>query len=167
MRLRVLVISLCVIFGLLVQATFLSEMNLFGIGVLPDLVLIVAVSYGLLKGPWYGAVIGVLAGLAADLFAGGVLGPGALAKMATGFTAGLLEKVIFKDNLLVPVLSLFLGTWINEGIFLMVASAFGWHFGPLLDLLLRILAIAACNALLAPLLYRYFYRLEKRLAAAV
>jgi len=166
MSIRPIAITLTVVFGLILQATLLAELNLFGVGIKPDLVLIVVVSYGLLKGPWYGAVIGLAAGLGADLFSGGVLGVGALAKMATGFMAGLLEKAIFKDNLLVPVLSLLAGTMVCEGIFLVVSGALGWYFGPVAPLLLRVVGISICNAGLAPLVYRQFYRLETQLATS-
>lgn len=143
----------------------LAELNPFGLGLVPDLILIIAISYGLLKGPWYGAVLGLTGGLVSDLMAGGsILGVGALARMATGFLAGLLEKTIFKDNLLVPFLSLLAGTLVSETIFLTVNSALGWPLGPALYLIPRVAAIALYNAMLAPLLYRQYYRLELHLA---
>ena len=165
MNTRLIAIALTVVFGLILQATVLAELNLFGLSLKPDLVLITAISYGLLKGPWYGAGLGLAAGLTADLFSGGVLGIGALSRMIAGFLAGLLEKAIFKDNLLVPALSLLAGTVVAEAIFLLVHSALAWHFGSILYLIPRLLAISILNALIAPLVYRQFYRLELRLAA--
>lgn len=158
--------ALAVIFGLILQATVLAELNLFGIGLKPDLPLIVVVSIGLLKGPWYGAVVGLAAGLTADLRIGGVLGVGALSRMVTGFGAGLLEKLIFKDNLLVPVLALSAGTILNESIYLLVYNTLGWQLGSPLYFVPRVLSIAVYNALLAPLVYRRLYRLEMKLASA-
>ncbi len=164
MNIRLVVISLAVVFGLILQATVFAQIDVLGLGLVPDLVLIVVVSYGLLKGPWFGAVLGLAAGLIADLMVGGVIvGVGALAKMATGFLAGLLEKTIFKDNLLVPFLALLVGTTIGELIFLLVNSALGWHFGSVLYLLARLVGLSLYNAVLAPPIYRQFYRLETRL----
>ena len=161
---RPVVIGLAVVFGLILQATVFAELNLFGLGLIPDLTLIIIITYGLLKGPWYGAVLGLAAGLAADLLAGGVIvGVGALAKMATGFLAGLLEKAIFKDNLLVPFLTLLAGTVVCESIFLLINTALGWHFGSLFHMLARLAGISVYNAILAPLIYRQFYRWESRL----
>lgn len=102
--------------------------------------------------------------MVADLLAGGsIVGVGALAKMATGFLAGLLEKTIFKDNLLVPFLSLIAGTLVSETIFLAVNSALGWPLGPVLYLIPRVAAISLYNAVLAPFMYRQYYRLEMHL----
>lgn len=158
---RVITIALTVVFGLVLQATVLTAWNPFGLGLVPDFVLIVAVSYGLLRGPWYGAVIGLTTGLFGDLLTGGaIVGVGALAKMVTGFAAGLLEKTIFKDNLLVPFLSLFAGTILSEGVFLITSGALGMHVGPVLLILPRLLALALYNAVLAPLVYHQFYRME-------
>lgn len=164
MSIRPIVIALSIIFGLILQATLFAELNLFGLGLVPDLTLIVVVSYGLLKGPWYGSILGLAGGLVSDLLAGGsIVGVGALARMATGFLAGLLEKTIFKDNLLVPFLSLLAGTAVCEAIFLTINSALGWPLGPVLYLIPRVAAISLYNAVLAPFLYRQFYRLEMRL----
>ena len=166
MKTRWIAVVLTVVFGLILQATVLAELNLFGLGLKPDFVLITVISYGLLKGPFYGAGLGLAAGLAADLFTGGVLGIGALSRMVAGFLAGLLEKTIFKDNLLVPALSLLAGTVVAEGIFLLIHSALAWHFGSILFLIPRLLAISLLNALVAPIVYRQFYRLELHLAEA-
>lgn len=56
MNIRPIVICLSIIFGLILQATLFAELNPLGLGLVPDLTLIVIISYGLLKGPWYGAV---------------------------------------------------------------------------------------------------------------
>jgi rod shape-determining protein MreD len=160
---RIAAVSITVVFGLILQATVFRQLNFFGLGLVPDLVLILVVSYGLLKGPWYGAAIGLAAGLVGDLAAGGLIGIGALAKSITGFLAGLLEKTIFKDNLLVPALSLLAGTIIAETIFLVVNAALNQYFGGFFALMPRLLAMALYNAILAPPIYHQFYRLETRL----
>lgn len=158
---RAVAVVLTVIFGLVLQATVFAALNPFGLGIVPDFALIVAVSLGLLKGPWYGAVIGLATGLFCDLLSGGaIVGVGALAKMVAGFAAGLLEKTIFKDNLFVPFLSLLAGTLLSEIIFLVISGALGMHVGPVLLILPRLLALALYNAVLAPLVYHQFYRLE-------
>ncbi|MGQ9778794.1 MAG: rod shape-determining protein MreD [Bacillota bacterium] len=165
MKKRIVAILLVVVFGLLLQATILAQIDLFGLALKPDLLLLVTVTYGLLKGPWYGAGVGLLVGLFGDLFIGGVMGLGALAKMGTGFLTGLFEKLIFKDNLLVPAIAAFFGSFIADGAFLLLRTALGWPAGSLLPLLVRLVLFAFYNAVLAPLVYRPFYRLEVRDAA--
>jgi len=162
MNLRVIAITLVVIFSLVLQATIFAELAHVGLTIVPDLVLIIAVSYGLLKGPWYGGIVGLTAGLLSDLYAGGLIGVGALNKMLSGFLAGLLEKTIFKDNLLIPAISLLVATVFHEFLFFLIGGALGWHFGAILSIIPRIFVLALYNAALAPLVYQQFHKLEIR-----
>ncbi|NLG84390.1 MAG: rod shape-determining protein MreD [Firmicutes bacterium] len=162
MKKRVVAIFFVAVFGLLFQATILARFDLFGLALKPDFLLLLTVTYGLLKGPWYGASMGLLLGLFGDLFIGGVMGLGALAKMGTGFLVGLFEKLIFKDNLLVPAVAAFLASLIADGAFLLLRAALGWPAGSFFPLLARLILFAFYNAILAPLVYRPFYRLERQ-----
>ncbi|GAA0376169.1 hypothetical protein Acor_32020 [Acrocarpospora corrugata] len=76
------------IFGaLVVQMTLINRM---GFAVAPDLVLLAVIALAALRGPTAGAVIGFLAGLAADLAppTDHVLGQYALVMCLTGYLAG-------------------------------------------------------------------------------
>ena len=161
MKKRVVTIALVAVFGLLLEATILAQ---FGT-VRPDFLLLLTVTYGLLRGPWYGAGVGLCVGLFGDIFIGGVMGLGALAKTITGFLVGLFEKVIFKDNLLIPLIAAFFGSMMADGLFLLLRSTLGWPAGSFLPLFARLALVAFYNALLAPFIYRPFYRFETRDAA--
>jgi rod shape-determining protein MreD len=157
MRFAVIIIG--VVFSVVLQATWLSGNNLPFL-VKPDLILVIVISYALLKGPYLGTNIGLFAGFFMDLAAGNIIGVGALCKMLAGFSAGLLEKTIFKDNLLVPVIAVFFGTVIFETLALVIHLSFGANLHFLFVMVHTVLPAACYNAVLAPLIYFLINKFE-------
>jgi rod shape-determining protein MreD len=157
---RLVILTVSVILSVALQATWLWRLNLPAL-VKPDLILTLTISYALLRGPYIGVNLGFFAGLLMDLVAGNIIGGGALTKMLAGLAAGLLEKTIFKDNLLVPAIAVFLGTLLCETMNLVIHLSFGanYHF---FDLLLHIiLPVAIYNAILAPVVYHLLCLMEQ------
>ncbi|MCL6591163.1 MAG: rod shape-determining protein MreD [Firmicutes bacterium] len=159
---RWLILSIGLILSVAIQATWLHTLHLPG-QVVPDLILVMTISYGLLKGPDQGFLFGFGGGFFMDLLSGGLIGVQALSKMATGFVAGLMEKNIFKDNLLVPALAVFIGTLFCDitNILLYMAFSAKHHFFH--TLLFYILPVALYNSVLAPVVYFLFLKLERYL----
>jgi len=160
---RPLILSIWVILGVVVQATWLAALHLPS-QIIPDLILIMTISYGLLRGPEQGLYFGLSAGFFIDLVSGGIIGVRALSKMIAGFLAGFMEKNIFKDNLLVPAIAVFVGTVVCELFNVIMLSAFKANIDIWYTLLLTILPLAFFNALLAPLVYHFMLKLEYFLA---
>ena len=156
---RFLILSIGVILGIAIQATWLASMNLPGL-VIPDFILIMVISYGLLHGSDEGLIFGVLAGFLMDLLSGGLVGVQALSKMAAGFAAGFMEKNIFKDNLLVPAIAVFIGTLIFESFNILMFVAFNANYQFGRTLISAIFPLAFYNALFAPLLYQFLLKLD-------
>ncbi|NLW45878.1 MAG: rod shape-determining protein MreD [Firmicutes bacterium] len=157
---RVLFLIIGAIIGIALQSTWLASLNLPG-NIVPDLVLIMVISYSLLRGPEEGLFFGLAAGLFLDLVAGGVIGIQTITKTIAGFTAGLLEKTIFKDNLLVPVLAVFAGTLVFESISVLMYLSFHGNYNFWLLLITAIFPLALYNAALAPIIYRLFLKMER------
>lgn len=156
---RFSVLGIGIILGAAIQATWLANINLPGM-VKPDLIFVMVISYGLLRGPDEGTLFGLIAGFFLDLLSGGVIGIGALIKMVAGFSAGLMEKVIFKDNLLIPAIAAFFGTIIFELLNLLMHLSFKSHFNFGYTLLYSILPLAVYNTLVAPVIYHFLLKLE-------
>lgn len=161
MRFAVIIIG--VVFSVILQATWLSGNDL-PLLLKPDLVLVIVISYALLKGPYLGTNIGLFAGFFMDLAAGNIIGVGALCKMLAGFSAGLLEKTIYKDNFLVPVIAAFVGTVIFETLDLVIHLSFGANLHFLFFMLHTVLPMACYNAVLAPLVYFLINKFENYLS---
>jgi rod shape-determining protein MreD len=74
------------------------------VGVIPQLSFLVALSWGILRGPNEGAVWAFVAGLALDLFSAGPLGATALAFMGAVLAASGIARVLPENRLVMPLL---------------------------------------------------------------
>lgn len=160
---RFLLLSIGVILGIGLQSTWLSNLGIVN-QLKPDLILIMVISYGLLKGSESGTAFGLVSGFVMDLFSGNVIGIGALIKMIAGFSAGLLEKNIFKDNLLIPALVTFVWTIVLESFNVIIRLVFKANFNFLTVFISIIVPLAIYNALLAPIIYQLLIKMEQFLA---
>jgi rod shape-determining protein MreD len=160
MMMRLLGLAFGVILSVAIQATWIAQLNLPA-QVKPDLVLVIVISYALLKGPYIGTNLGLFAGFFMDLVSGNIIGGGVLTKMLAGLAAGMLEKTIFKDNLLVPTIAVFFGTLFFETLNLVIHLSFGANLHFFSMLLHIILPVAFYNAIIAPVIYQLLYTMER------
>lgn len=157
---RLLILSLAVILAVVLQATWLAGLH-FPWQVTPDLVLIMVIAIGLLRGPDEGLIFGLAAGFFVDLLSGGIIGIQAVTKMAAGFSIGLLEKTIFKDNLVLPTLAVFGATVVLETFHIIMYQAFNANYHLSLTFFTLILPMALYNAVLTPPLYFGVLKLDR------
>ncbi|MBO5429292.1 MAG: rod shape-determining protein MreD, partial [Peptococcaceae bacterium] len=80
----------------------------------PDFVLILVVFYALFHGPVQGGILGVVFGLMEDLMTGRFIGLNAICKGLTGFVIGILSERLYKNNFTIPVLTVFLSTFLQS-----------------------------------------------------
>jgi rod shape-determining protein MreD len=116
---RYLILFFLPVLALFLQSTFFAVYNIKN--TLPDLVLIFVIFYALLNDARKAARYGFLCGLLEDLLLGRFIGMNALAKGMTAYIIGILQGNVFKENLLVGVLSVLIGTFLNL-LFLFIAS---------------------------------------------
>lgn len=101
MRGRVLRVGVALVVTLVAHVTVLDRIH--PEGVRPDALLLLAVAGGVVGGPERGAVLGFLAGLAADLFVQTPFGLTALAFSLVGFAVGSLQSGILRVSWWMPV----------------------------------------------------------------
>lgn len=149
-----LVLVALTLLGLVLQATFFTGFTIAGVK--PDLVLILVVFNSLFQGHKEGTLAGFFLGLFEDLYLGRFLGMNALAKGLTSLVSGWLAARTFRENLLVPVLAIFLGTVFNQFVFFVFGNflGFNWTWGMFLR---KSWPMAVYNTCLVPLMYSYFY----------
>ncbi len=159
------------IFYLLVGAGFilalLVEGSVFSFFMLekalPDIFLIMVVSLGFILGERRGAAIGLCAGLLQDIIFSKALGFFALAKMLLGYGAGLLGRELYREQLLAPVLLVFVGTLTHEFVLHLLVSQLIGYGQPVEWSLSRLfIPKAFYNMALALLIYPLFFRLYHR-----
>lgn len=127
-------------------------------GVKPNIILIVTALYGFTSGPLVGSASGFLGGLLCDLLVGPNVGLGLISNSIVGFFAGLVQRTIFVENIVLPMLAIFVATWLDEFIYVGFVFLFG-NTVPIKVLALQaILPSAIFNAILAPFVYSLVYR---------
>jgi len=150
---------LLVLFPLIIQTVVFPHLALFG--VVPNLILLITICFGLLEGIRPGLYMGILGGLCLDLASSGILGINIIALGALGFGAGYLEKMVFKGYLLVPICLVQVGTVLAELFTYCILLAFGWRINFLSFLGSTLLPLCLYHLLLTGPVY---YGLKKGLA---
>ena len=89
----------------LIQTTLLPRLTIAGVH--PELVFLLTIAWSLLRGPVEGVVWGFIGGILLDLFSTGPFGVFTLALMFVCFTAGLGEGAVFRQNMLLPIVTTF------------------------------------------------------------
>ena len=91
-----------------VQSSLLPTIGFNGVSA--DLMLLLTVSFSFLRGAKLGAMMGFLAGLLSDLATGTFFGIGIFSKMLIGFFCGMFSKRVFKEQMLLPLISVLIST---------------------------------------------------------
>lgn len=101
------------VYFLMILAMFLLQTTLFRAislgGIVPNLLLIIVVSAGIMSGESYGLTTGFFCGLLCDIFFGSFLGFYALLYLYIGFVNGLFHRSFFAGNYVLPI-SLLIGS---------------------------------------------------------
>jgi rod shape-determining protein MreD len=130
------------------QTTLVPHVAIWG--VFADLPLVVVVSWSLLRGPREGILWGFVAGVMVDLFSGAPFGASTLALIAVGLLAGLGAATVFRAQIALPLLAMFLATIVYDLLFLLIVGISGYPVAWLESLYRLILPSAALNAVLTP-----------------
>lgn len=126
------------------------------------LMLLVVVSWSLLRGAREGIVWGFLGGLSLDFLSGLPLGTCALALTATAYLSSLGQLTIYRTSPLFPS-GLALGASIVHDCILMVVLSLVGHTVAWPELLLRVtVPSAVLGSLVMPLVHRGLIRLHQR-----
>ncbi len=96
------ILFLTILCTFLLQSTVINSISLGSIS--PNLILILVVSMGLMRGRKSGLWVGFFSGLLIDFFYGYPFGFYALTYMYIGFFSGYAHRICYDDDLKVPVL---------------------------------------------------------------
>ncbi len=100
--LRFITLSLITLLSFLLQTALFSFHNL--IGMAPDLVMIVTMSFGIMRGRKEGLLVGVLGGFLMDIFYTDHIGMYMLIYMIIGYTNGLVHRSYLMEDIMLPVI---------------------------------------------------------------
>ncbi|SMC83093.1 rod shape-determining protein MreD [Sporomusa malonica] len=149
--------AVILIVSLAAQAVLLPLV--FTKGVKPDILLIIIVAAGLLAGRERAIGVAFFAGLMQDFASGNVFGLNTLSKMAVGYAAGLAERKVFKESILLPVLATIIATFFNSAIMQALLFLLGYKIEPGSMMLNQVLPSLGYNILFCIPIHRLIYRM--------
>jgi rod shape-determining protein MreD len=127
--------------GLGLEMTWLTRATIAG--AMPDPLLILVITVGLLHGSEEGALVGAGVGLLQDITTGVSLGLGMLAAMCAGFAAGLGERFIYMESTFLPVVGAVALSSLRAAVWALAAHLVGLLQGPVSEVA-RVVVAAAC-----------------------
>ena len=94
-----------VIISFVLQTTVFSWLS-FG-GIVPNILLILTVTYSIMKGDRVGIIIGFFCGILSDVFFSTFIGLNAIFFMMIGFVNGKFHQVFYEDDVKLPLVLIF------------------------------------------------------------
>jgi len=143
--------SAIVLVALVIQTTLLPHLELFG--VVPDLLLVVIICVGLVRGPSSGALVGFAGGILRDLLLDAPTGLSALAYVSVGYVVGAVRPYVRSSSVAVPLIGVFAGSLAGTAFYTLLALLLGVPAQPLDRIAQVILLTAVYNTLLVPFAY--------------
>lgn len=154
------VASLVLIVNFIFQSTFLQLVEIRG--VIPDTMIIIIVSYALLRGQNTGMAVGVAAGLIYDVFFGNSIGFYALLGLLTGLICGTSSKTFYRENYVMPVLLSFLANCVIGMVVYVTSFLLKNDYNVFYYVFNVILPQAVYTGVAAVFIYRILYSINKK-----
>lgn len=158
---RIITLAILIVLNFVLQSTIFGFHSLGA--VTPNLLLILTMSFGLMRGRKEGLLVGVFCGLLADTFFSSVLGPYMLLYMFIGYINGFFHKNYMIEDVLLPLIVIILDDFIFNTIIYIVAFLLKNKTDFSTYLLHVILPEILCTALLTILIYKFYVFINKRL----
>jgi rod shape-determining protein MreD len=156
---RIISVAAVVITALLLQSTVFGQLRL--LGVRPELLYLVTISFALLEGPNEGATVGFVSGLAQDFLMNEPKGLTALTLTLLGYGVGMFRQFIVSPSPLVPTIVVAVGTAAGIAFYEIVSVLLGnFHEEAAYGVKVALLT-AAYNAVLTPILYPLLRRITE------
>lgn len=157
---------LIIVFTLVMQTAVFTVFPLWGVH--PDLILLLVLSVGLLRGPGSAVAVAVTGGVLADVLTGQLIGLGTVLLAAIGTVAGRLGRRLVGERLFLCVLFSCVATAAYHSLYAAGAWAFGIAvpFAAVYTMLLPPLLLynAAVVPVMHPVLARFYAFLDRTLA---
>jgi rod shape-determining protein MreD len=127
----------------------------------PDIMLLIVVAWGIVRGGGEAALWGLAGGLFLDLLSGVPFGVQTLGLGAIGLLADLMETNFFRSNVLLPLAAIFVATLLYHILQAAILQTFGYPINWDPFLLSVILPSAIFNTLLMPIVYGIVRRADR------
>lgn len=103
---RIITLGILIIICFVIQTALFPYIEIAGTS--PNLMLILTVSFGLMRGRKEGMYVGLFCGLLYDIYFGYVIGPYMIIYMVIGYCNGFLHRLYLAEDVLLPLLIMLL-----------------------------------------------------------
>lgn len=117
-----LISTLILLCTTIIESSIFTNISFFL--VVPDLVLICSIYFSLLNGKLYGETTGFISGLFLDFITGTPFGFNTLVRTIIGYIFGFFSKTVIISGIIMPVLSVGIGTILKRLVLFFVAIIF-------------------------------------------
>ncbi len=154
-----------VAWGVLAAGLYVLQTSLLPLlayhGISANLLLLLTVSFALLRGHQYGVLMGFFAGLMQDLATGTFFGVGILSFMLIGWCSGRMSSRVFKEPFLLPVLASAFAASANYFIWVLLTFLMGYSFQMPEHMQYTLLPMVIYQMLFAYPVHKMAYDLER------
>lgn len=159
---RIVAVGLVVLTALTLQTTVLSRLTL--LGVIPQLVLVIVISFAWLEGERVGVTAGFFGGLLLDLQLppASIVGLTALVYTFIGYGVGYFRQYSVGESVWSPVLAVALGSMLAEGGYALLAIILGRAWVSLAFTAKVTGLVILYDVLLTPFVYPLIRRVSER-----
>ena len=158
---RYISMFLIIIICFLLQTTLLQNLKLAN--VTPDLLVVIVSASGFMYGRGLGIFSGLLCGILCDLLYSNIIGIYILIYVLIGYTNGILNKIYYKDDMLVPVFSIAASSLASNLLF----YTFNFLLRGSLDVLIYmtniILPELVYTVVIGVIIYKILHKLEEKM----
>ncbi len=155
--------------GILIILNFSLQTTIFGFhdtsSISPNLLLILTMSFGLMRGRKEGMLVGFFSGFFVDLFFLGILGPYMFLYMIIGYTNGFFHKNYMIEDVMLPLIIIIFDDFIFNFVIYVVGFALynklnfsAYFYGIILPEMLA-------TALLTIIVYKIYVYINRKLKA--
>lgn len=155
---RIVLFALALGVATLIQTTVGDRFSLFTAR--PDLVLLLVVTHSVVRGTTEGLLGGILGGLMVDSLSALPFGTATIGMAIAGFATGLGESNVYRSNVIIPLIAIFLATIFYHSFLMLALQAVAWKVDWISTLALQTVPGAAFNAILAPLVFPLVHRIS-------
>jgi len=140
--------TICVVvLALALQATVVMDISIAGVH--PDLMLLLPIAAGVAAGPQEGAIVGFVAGMAADILVATPFGLSALVWALIGFGVGQTTGSVTREVWWLPALVALAASVVAVMLYAVIGAVLGQGQFFQVDLVAVVLLVAGFNALFA------------------
>src|SRR5574341_1576791 len=146
------------------QATAAPQIRIAGGSV--NLLLLCVMSWEQIEARGEGYAWAFVGGVTVDLISGGPFGASILGLLAATFIANRLGGGLFRDRVLLPLVTAVAGTFAYNGVYVLVLRLFGVPLAVMTAITQVILPSALLNMLISPIVARLMLALHRRVKPA-